>query len=360
MRIYLSPPHPSGKELQYIQDVFTSNYIAPVGAYLERFESAICTYTKAPQALALCSATAGLHLALRVLGIGPGDKVAVSNFTFIASVAPILYQQAEPILIDCDESWQMDLNLLEEALRKERPKAIVLTHIYGGMADMQALVDLVQRYGAHLIEDGAEALGSTYDGKHAGTFGIFGVYSFNGNKLLTTGGGGILVGQDEALMAQARKLATQAKEPDFPWYEHTTYGYNYRLSNVLAAIGVAQMEVIQERIAKKRAIFAKYRHHLEDIATFMPEIPQTRCNRWLTALTFHDKNPLQVQEALMAAGIESRPVWKPMDLQPLFQEARCYSKGVSHDLFARGLCLPSGTQLQPHQIEEICDIVHSC
>ncbi len=347
----------SGKELEYIQEVFESNYIAPTGAFLDRFEESIKTFTKAPHALALCNATAGLHLALRVLGIGDGDKVLVSNFTFIASLAPVLYQKATPILIDCDSSWQMDLELLEEAIKKERPRAIILTHLYGGMANMQEVVALAKKYGVHLIEDAAESLGSTFDGQHSGTFGDFGVYSFNGNKLLTTGGGGVLVGKDEKLMQEARKLSAQAKEPGYPWYEHETYGYNYRLSNVLAAIGVAQMEVIQDRIAKKHQIFAWYQEELQEFGTFMPELPKVHSNRWLTTITFYDKDPLEVYEALKKERIESRPLWKPMHMQPAFKDFTLYSKGKSEELFAKGLCLPSGTQLTKEEVKEICQII---
>ena len=347
----------SGKELEYIQEVFESNYIAPTGAFLDRFEESIKHFTNASHALALCNATAGLHLALRVLGIGDGDKVLVSNFTFIASLAPVLYQKATPILIDCDSSWQMDLELLEEAIKKERPRAIILTHLYGGMANMQEVVALAKKYGVHLIEDAAESLGSTFDGQHSGTFGDFGVYSFNGNKLLTTGGGGVLVGKDEKLMQEARKLSAQAKEPGYPWYEHETYGYNYRLSNVLAAIGVAQMEVIQDRIAKKHQIFAWYQEELQEFGTFMPELPKVHSNRWLTTITFYDKDPLEVYEALKKERIESRPLWKPMHMQPAFKDFTLYSKRKSEELFAKGLCLPSGTQLTKEEVKEICQII---
>ena len=357
MRIYLSPPHMSGKELKYIQEAFESNFIAPIGSFIDRFEESIKAFTKAPHALALCNATAGLHLALRVLGIGEGDKVLVSNFTFIASLAPILYQKATPILIDCDESWQMDLDLLEEAIKKERPRALILTHLYGGMANMQEIVALVKKYGIHLIEDAAESLGSTFDNKQSGTFGDFGVYSFNGNKLLTTGGGGILVGKDEKLMQEAKKLSSQAKEPGFAWYEHKTYGYNYRLSNILAAIGVAQMEVIQERIAKKRQIFRWYKEELQDLGSFMPEVSNVHSNRWLTTITFYDKDPLKVYEALKNERIESRPLWKPMHMQPAFKDLTLYSEGKSEELFAKGLCLPSGTQLTKEEVQKICQII---
>ena len=361
MRIYLSPPHMSGKELEYIKEAFKSNYIAPLGPFVEKFEEAIKAYTKAPYALALCSATSGIHLALRTLGIKEGDKVAVSSFTFIASLSPILYQKATPVLIDANNSWQMDPNALEDALKKEHIKAVIVTHLYGQSAPIKEIAELCQKYKAHLIEDAAESLGAVYEKRHTGTFGIFGVYSFNGNKILTTSGGGVLVGEDEKLMNEARKLSTQAKEEGFAWYEHTTYGYNYRLSNILAAIGVAQVEVLDERIAKKRAIFSWYQEELQDIATFMPQLPNSQGNRWLTTALFAS-DPLKIYEALKNRGIESRPLWKPMHLQPLCKDFAFYGKGVSEKLFAKGLCLPSGTQLNRQDIQEICHIIkeHSC
>ena len=355
MKIYLSPPHPSGKEFAYIQEAFASGYIAPVGPFVDRFEEAVRSFTGAPHALALCNATAGLHLALRTLGIDEGDKVAVSSFTFIASLAPILYQKATPLLIDCDASWQMDPEALERALKKERPKAVIVTHLYGQSADMAAIATLCDRYGAHLIEDAAESLGATFGSKQTGTFGIFGVYSFNGNKILSTSGGGMLVGRDAKLMQKAKFLSQQAKEPGVPWYEHTTYGYNYRLSNILAAIGVAQMEVLDERIAKKRQIFRWYQEELPDI-TFMPQLPGSRGNRWLTTALF-PSDPLAIYEALKKEGIESRPLWKPMHLQPLCEGAPFYGTGVSERLFDRGLCLPSGTQLGREEVAMICEII---
>ncbi len=352
--IYLNPPHQTGKELEYVKEALQSNYIAPVGPFLERFENSVKEYTKAPHALALNSATAGLHLALRVLGVKERDKVGVSNFTFIASVSPILYQKATPIFIDCDDSWQMDLNLLEEALKKERLKAVIITHIYGGCCDIKEAKSLCQKYGAHLIEDSAESLGTLFENRHTGTYADFGVYSFNGNKILTTGGGGVLVGNDGELMREAKKLSTQAKEEGYEWYEHHTYGYNYRLSNILAAIGTAQMEVIEERVKKKREIFGWYNQFLE--AGFMPQIEGCRSNRWLTAAIF-EKNPLDIHKKLKRHSIESRPLWKPMDMQPAFKGAKCYSQGVGEKLFEKGLCLPSGTQLEKEDVEYICSLI---
>ncbi len=358
MRYYLSPPHMSGKELGYIQEAFESNYIAPLGPFVDRFEAAIKEYT-GQEALALCSATAGLHLALRVLGIEENDKVAVSDFTFIASLSPVLYQKAEPLLIDSDDSWQMDPNVLEDVLKKERPKAVIVTHLYGQSADIQAIQELCQRYGAFLIEDSAEALGASWKERPLGTFGIFGVYSFNGNKLLTTSGGGMLVSQEPKLLDKARFLATQAKEPGVAWYEHTTFGYNYRLSNILAAIGVAQMEVLKERIAKKRQIFEWYQEELQDIATFMPQLPQSFGTRWLTTALF-PIDPLIIYRHLLSQKIESRPLWKPMHLQPLCQKMKFFGSGKSAKLFAKGLCLPSGTQMQREDIKIISEEIKKC
>ncbi len=358
MRLFLSPPHMSGKELEYIQEAFESNYIAPTGPFLERFEKSVAKFVQAPAALALCSATAGLHLALRLLGIGPGDKVAVSDFTFIASLSPIFYQGATPILVGCDQSWQMDPMALEEALQKERPKAVILTHIYGQSADVATIKELCGHYGAQLIEDAAESLGATLNGKYTGTFGTFGVYSFNGNKLLTTGGGGILVGPKEPI-ERARFLATQAREPDVEWYEHKTYGYNYRLSNIAAAIGVAQMEVVQERIAKKRQIFEWYQEFLAKKARFMPEIPKSFGNRWLTTALF-DTDPLRILQELKQEGIESRPLWKPMHMQPLCKDFSYYGQKEEEEFFAKGLCLPSGTVMEKEDVAMVCEVIGRC
>ncbi len=358
MRLFLSPPHMSGKELEYIQEAFENNYIAPVGPFLERFEKSVAKFVQAPAALALCSGTAGLHLSLRLLGIGPKDKVAVSDFTFIASLSPILYQGATPILIGCDESWQMDPNALEEALQKERPKAVILTHIYGQSADVKSIKELCERYGVHLIEDAAESLGTTFDGQYTGTFGILGVYSFNGNKLLTTGGGGVLVGPKE-LIERARSLATQAREPGVEWYEHKTYGYNYRLSNIAAAIGVAQMEVIEERIAKKRQIFAWYQELLSEKASFMPELPKSFGTRWLSTALF-EADPLRILRELKKEKIESRPLWKPMHMQPLCKDFTYFGQKKEEELFAKGLCLPSGTAMNKEDVQMVCEVIGRC
>ncbi len=346
----------SGKELEYIKRAFESNYIAPVGEFIEKFEQSVCDFTKAKYACAVINGTSAIHLALRILGIKNGDKVLASTFTFIGSITPILFENAEPIFIDSDESWNIDPDLVEEAVKKEEPKALIVTHLYGQMAKIEDLMFLSNKYGFYLIEDAAEALGATYKGKHAGTFGDFGIYSFNGNKIITTSSGGMLVSSNGEWIRQARFLSTQAKE-NYPWYEHRTYGYNYRMSNVLAAIGVAQMEVLEERIKRKREIFDIYKKELEDIAFFMPEVENSRGNRWLTTVIFKDRDPLKVMEKLEKHNIESRPLWKPMHLQPLFKNAKSYISGVSEKLFKRGLCLPSGTALKNEEVKEICNII---
>lgn len=354
--IYLSPPHMSGKELQYIHEVFESNFIAPVGAYLNKFEDSVTTYTKAKNAVALCNATSALHLALRVLGI-QNSQVAVSTFTFIGSVNPILYEKNEPIFIDVDEYWHMDVELLAKAIEENDIKAVILPHIYGQVADIDPILQLCEENGIYLIEDAAESLGAFYKGKHSGTFGEAGVFSFNGNKLLTTSSGGILVSDNESLIKKAKFLSTQAKEEEFVEYVHKEVGYNYRMSNVLAAIGVAQMEVLEERVAKKREIFEWYREFLDE--EFMPELPNTKGTRWLTTVNFKDKNPFEVMKILAKHEIESRPLWKPMHMQPLFHDAKSYLNGRSEQLFSTGLCLPSGTTLQKEQVRKICEIIHS-
>ena len=360
-RIFLSAPHMGGNELKYIQQVFESNYIAPLGEYVNRFESAITAYTGAPYAAAVSSGTAAIHLALRILGVEEGDDVLASTFTFIGSVTPILYQNANPVFIDSNtKSWNLSPELLEEYLKtaKKKPKALIVTHLYGMAAEIETIADICRRYDIYLIEDAAESLGAMYNKKHTGTFGDFGIYSFNGNKILTTSGGGMLVTPNKAHRDKAVFYATQAKEP-YLHYEHIEYGYNYRMSNVLAAIGVGQMEVIEERVAKKRQIFNWYKEALADIdeISFMPELPQTRGNRWLTALTF-EKTPYQkIIDTLEAINVESRPLWKPMHMQPLFKDAKTYTDGTSETLFSKGLCLASSTSMTKEDVEKICDTI---
>ncbi len=360
-RIFLSPPHISGNEQRYIAEAFESNYIAPLGPFVDRFEQSICDYTGGEEALATTSGTAAIHLALRVLGVGKGDIVLASTFTFIGSVAPVLYQQAVPYFIDSEaKSWNLDPELLREAVvtAPKMPKALILTHLYGQMADIEKIVAICDEYGIALIEDAAESLGATFQDRQSGTFGHFGVYSFNGNKILTTSGGGMLISDDKAAMERARFYATQAKE-DALYYEHKELGYNYRMSNILAAIGVAQMELLDERIDACRQIFSWYREGLDEVdeISFMPESKESRGNRWLSTLLFEKSDPEMVRLALEAEDIESRPLWKPMHLQPLFKEALSLCNGTSERLFAQGLCLPSGTAMTQSDVKRVCDVI---
>ena len=370
--IFLSPPHMSGKELEYVKEAFESNYIAPVGKFIDKFEESIKNYTGIKNAVAVCNATSGLHLALRVLGI-KDSEVAVSTFTFIGSVNPLLYERNMPIFIDVDEYWHMDVELLEKAIKENDIKAVILPHIYGQVADIEPILKLCKENGIYLIEDSAESLGAYYKFrvpsfefqvpsshwkiKHSGTIGELGVYSFNGNKLLTTSSGGVLVSNNKDLAKKAKFLSTQAKEPEFVEYVHKEVGFNYRMSNVLAAIGVGQMEVLEDRVNKKREIFKWYRESLDE--EFMPELSDTRGTRWLTTLTFENKNPFEVMRKLAENNIESRPLWNPMHLQPLFNGAKAYLNRRSENLFKKGLCLPSGTTLTKEQVKEICEIIKS-
>ena len=365
-RIFLSPPHMSGKEQQYIADVFESNYIAPLGEFVNRFEESIKSYTGTANALALSSATAGLHLALRVLGIGPGDYVLASSFTFIGSVSAVLYQNATPIFVDSDESWNISPQLLKKAIRQapKKPKALIITHLYGQMCKVDEIMHICKEEGIYLIEDAAESLGASYHGIQSGTFGDMGVYSFNGNKILTTSGGGMLVSDNEEWIEKAKFFSTQAKEDCLSnkkilHYEHKEFGYNYRMSNVLAAIGVAQMEVLDERVSRRREIFDLYRKELGNIyeLNFMPEIRDSRGNRWLTTLTLDKTDPKKIIDLLEASNIESRPLWKPMHMQPLFSEALVIEDGISQRLFETGICLPSGSNMVDDDVYRVCEIV---
>lgn len=356
-RLFLSPPHMSGKEQTYIAEVFESNYIAPLGPMVSRFEAAVCDYTGAPYALATSSGTGALHLALRVGGIEKDDIVLASSFTFIGSVSSILYQQATPYFIDADTgSWNLDPDLLEQAIAEapRPPKALIVTHLYGQYADMRRIMQICRRHDILVIEDAAESLGATLDGTHSGLWGDFGIYSFNGNKILSTSGGGMLVSKNETAIKKALFYATQAKEPT-PWYEHKEIGYNYRMSNVLAAIGVAQMEVLSERVRQRRNIFEWYRETLGEIAEigFMPEIAGAVGNRWLTTVTFERTDPERLRQHLETYDIESRPLWKPMHMQPLFEDAAAKVNGTSERLFAQGLCLPSGTQMTRADVDRV-------
>ncbi len=351
----------SGNELKYIEKVFESNYIAPLGEYVNKFEESVKNYTGTLNALAVTSGTAAIHLALRILGIKEGDDVLASTFTFIGSVNAILYQNANPVFIDSDESsWNLSPKLLKVYLEncEKKPKALIVTHLYGMSADIEEITSICKKYNIYLIEDAAESLGVTFHGKHTGTFGDFGIYSFNGNKILTTSGGGMLVSPNKEWIEKAMFYSTQAKGP-FIHYEHEEYGYNYRMSNVLAAIGVAQMEVIEERVLKKREIFEWYRKYLSDVEeiTFMPELPNSRGNRWLTALTFEKTDFNKIMKALEEINVESRPLWKPMHMQKLFEDCKNELDGTSEKLYEKGLCLASSTMMREEDVEMICKTI---
>jgi len=333
-KIYLSPPHMSNNELSYIQRAFDENYIAPLGRNVNEFEEKIKKITKAKYALALVNATSAIHLALRVLGVGKKDIVLASSFNFIGSVAPILYQNATPVFIDSDKDWNIDVSLLEKSIKKlkKKPKALIVVHLYGQMAKIDKIKKICKKYHIALIEDGAESLGATFKNKQSGTFGDFGVYSFNGNKILTTSAGGVLVTNNKSFYEKAKFLSTQAKE-NKPHYEHKTYGYNYAMSNILAGIGIAQLDVLQERVLKKREIFQFYKNSLPEFE-FMPEIKNSYGNRWLSTVLFKNFTQREnVRKALLAHNIESRPLWKPMHLQPLFKKSKSFTFFILNSSF---------------------------
>ena len=367
-RIYLSPPHMSGLEEAFVAEAFASNWIAPLGPQVDAFEEEFAQVVGAPHALALSSGTAALHLALKLVGVGPGDDVLVSSFTFCASANPIVYLGGFPCFMDSErESWNMDPAELERELAFREdigslPKAVVLVHLYGQTADLDRICDLCARYGVPLIEDAAEALGATYRGRPPGTRGIAGVFSFNGNKIITTSGGGMLVSPDEGLIQAARKLATQARDPA-PHYQHSEIGYNYRMSNLLAAVGRGQLRVLEERVEARRRNFEFYARALGDLpgVQFMPEAPWGRHSRWLTCLTIDPREFGTTREdvrlALERENIEARPVWKPLHMQPVVSGCTFVGGEVAEEIFEDGLCLPSGSNLSDSDLERIVSVV---
>jgi dTDP-4-amino-4,6-dideoxygalactose transaminase len=356
-RIYLSPPHLSGSELDYLKDAIDSNWVAPLGPHVDAFEAELAQQAGVPHALALSSGTAALHLALVVLGISRGDEVACSSLTFSASANPIRFVGAEPVFVDAAvETWTLDPDLLERALA-ERPqiKAVVAVDLYGQCCDYDAIRSLCEARGVTLVQDAAESLGATCRGQPAGAQGDLAAFSFNGNKVITTSGGGMLASRNEEWVEHARKLSTQAREPA-PHYEHREIGFNYRLSNLLAAVGRAQLAVLDVRVAARRRINERYRELLPDVE-FMPEAAYGTSNCWLTCILVSD--PGRVREALEAEDIEARPLWKPMHLQPVYRDAPIYGGDVSAGLFARGLCLPSGSALTEEDQDRIVEIVRA-
>ena len=365
-RLYLSPPHIGPEELALVTEAFATNWVAPIGPHVDAFEAEFAAYTGAEHAVAVSSGTAALHLALRLVGVGAGDEVLVSDLTFCASVNPILYEGGVPVFVDSEPgSWNLDPNLVEDALKARaasgrQVKAMVPVHLYGQSADLDPLVELCDRYGVTMVEDAAEALGATYKGRAPGTFGRAGIFSFNGNKIITTSGGGMFVTDDGDLAQHARKLATQARDAA-PHYEHSEVGYNYRMSNVLAGIWRGQLRQIEDRVAARRAVFEAYREALGDLpgVTFMPEAPWGRHTRWLTCLTIDPKafgaTRDDVRLALEAENIEARPVWKPMHMQPIYSSYETVGGGVGKGIFANGLCLPSGSAMTEGDIERVID-----
>lgn len=370
-RIYLSPPHMGEWERKFVEETFDSNWIAPVGPQINAFEQEFAEITGNKYAAAVSSGTAALHLALRYAGVGPGDEVFCSTLTFIGSVSPVLYLGATPVFIDSDKkTWNIDPDLLEQALEERAaqghlPKVVIAVHLYGQHADMQRIMALCDRYGVTVIEDAAEALGAKYNNGLSGTCGQSAIYSFNGNKIITSSGGGMIVSDDKALIDKVRFWATQAKE-DFPYYEHIEMGYNYRMSNVVAAIGRGQLRVLGDRVARKRHIFSLYEKGLADLPGIncMPEPDWSYSTRWLSCITI---DPLQfgndttgVRTTLEEHNIESRPLWKPMHQQPLFAESEVFGGEVADELFLQGLCLPCGTATSDDEFYEIIEIIKGC
>ena len=360
-----------GEELRFIQEAFDSNYIAPLGPQVDAFEKEFCEKTGITHAVALSSGTAGIHLAVLLGGVGKGDFVLASTLTFVGSVSPIVFQGAVPVFVDSDRvSWNMDPNLLEEELETCRkqgclPKVVIPTDLYGQCADMDRIIEICKPHGIPVIVDAAEALGATYMGRCAGKGAVSAIYSFNGNKIITTSGGGMLASDDKTLIDQARFLSQQARDVA-PHYEHSQLGYNYRMSNILAAIGRGQLKVLDERVKRKREIFRTYSEMLSDLPgiEFMPKAPYGECTRWLTVILITPEefgaDRETVRLALEDENIEARPLWKPMHLQPVFHGCRVRGGSVSEDLFNRGLCLPSGTAMTEADLERIMNVIRKC
>ncbi len=370
-RLFLSPPHMGGQEQDFIAEAFESNYIAPLGPQVDAFEQEFAKKTGISNAVALSSCTAALHLALHVAGVRDGDEVIASTLTFIGSVSPITYLGGVPVFIDSDRlSWNMDTELLSKTIHScsknnRLPKAIIPTDLYGQCCDLDRILEICSPFDIPVIVDAAESLGATYRGRYSGTGARSAAYSFNGNKIITTSGGGMLASDDAELIAQARFLSQQARDAA-PHYEHSQIGFNYRMSNILAAIGRGQLEVLDKRVKAKRRVFEKYQAALKDVAglEFMPEAPYGQSNRWLTVVLISpdqfgaDRETVRL--ALEKENIEARPVWKPMHLQPVFEGRRCIGGSVAEDLFRRGLCLPSGTAMTDDDIQRVTSVILNC
>lgn len=362
----------SGDELKYIKEAFDTNWIAPLGPNVDEFEKEIAEYVGANEAVAVSSGTAAIHLALSLLNVKKGDKVFCASLTFIASANPIIYQGAEPVFIDSEpDTWNMSHIALEKAFKDASddgnlPKAVIVVNLYGQSAKMDEITSICNHYNVPMIEDAAESIGSTYKGKASGTFGQFGIYSFNGNKIITTSGGGMLISNDTGALKKARFLATQARDPA-PHYQHSNIGFNYRMSNILAGVGRAQLGVLNERVKARRNIFNRYYQELANLPGFyfMPELENTFSNRWLTALTINEEEAGasvgELLKALTEENIEARPVWKPLHMQPIFQGVQYYPHGenenISESLFINGICLPSGSNLNEEDQTRIINCI---
>lgn len=367
-KIFLASPHMSeeGYEQDYIKEAFDTNWVAPLGENVNKFEEELAEYVHIKSAAALSAGTAAIHMAFKALDVKEGDIVFCSSLTFSATANPIIYQNATPVFIDSEkETWNMDPKALEKAFEKySNPKAVIIVHLYGTPAKLDEIVEICKKHNTPLVEDAAESLGATYKGKQTGTFGKFGVYSFNGNKIITTSGGGMLVSEDEERIQKVRFWATQSREKE-RHYQHLEIGYNYRMSNIVAGIGRGQLKVLDERIDKKTEIYENYKKAFAEIPDIeMHPVPEnTRPNHWLSVMTIKEGSkvtPLQIMEALEKENIESRPVWKPMHLQPVFSKCdfiKVNDKTVSEDLFNRGVCLPSDTKMTVEQQNCVIQIV---
>lgn len=362
-KIWLSSPHLTGEEQKYVNEAFETNWVAPLGSNVDGLEQDICNYTGAKACSVLSSGTAAIHLSLIMLGVGEGDEVICSSFTFSGSANPVRYQKAIPIFVDSErDTWNINPELLEEAIidrisKGKIPKTIILVHLYGMPSKMDELMEIARKYDIPVIEDAAEAIGAIYKGKAMGTFGTIGIFSFNGNKIITTSSGGALISNNPGYCSKSKFLATQALD-EAPHYQHSEIGYNYRMSNILAGIGRGQMEVLDARVAARRENFDFYKKEFFDIKeiSFVDEPDGFYANRWLTTiLTDNFKTREKVRLLLQKENIDSRPLWKPMHLQPVFREFPAYTDGTSEDLFNRGLCLPSGSNLSKEDLVRVVE-----
>lgn len=371
-RIYLASPHMGGQEKEFIRQAFETNWIAPLGPNVDMFEKEVSEFVGTKGAVALSSGTAAIHMALRYIGIGRGDRVFCSSLTFAASCNPIIYEGAEPVFIDSEpESWNMSplalLRAFKEGEKENKiPKAVVVVNLYGQSADMDSIKKICDSYNVPIVEDAAESLGAKYKGRFSGTMGQFGIYSFNGNKIITTSGGGMLISEDEKALKKTRFWATQSRDTA-RHYQHSELGYNYRMSNVLAGIGRGQLRVLKERLKQKKNIYDTYKRELGEIEDIelMPICDYGESNHWLSVITLKKNcsvKPIDIILALEKENIESRPIWKPMNLQPVFSKYKFYSHNIENvsvgeDIFNRGICLPSDTKMTEDQINRVISII---